>query len=468
MKRRNFGLMAASSAIALGAGLGGPRRASAAVAAAQADMLKTVLTPIGGERAGNADGSIPAWTGGLTQPPAGWTPDLPMPDLFANDTKILSIDASNMAQYADRLSEGVMAMMSKYPGFRIDVYPTHRTAAAPQWVYDNIYQNALNAQPEAGGARFGFTGAYGGVPFPIPNTSDPYEAGAEIVWNHCSRWVCEHFIYRPAVYLMSSGQLTLTAEYKLSAIYDYYQKSGSLASYSGWFYRTDYFGVAPPADAGEEIVSYQSTNPYSLPNVGWQLLNGQGRVRRNPDLQYDVPNSQTQGTINLDESFLVYGALNEFDWKLVGKKELYVPYNNNKINNITRADCGPNFINPDLIRWELHRVWIVEATLHPGQRNVIPHRRFYFDEDTWNACVSDEWDAQGNFWKASMGFQINRPDLPGTIFWNYVIYNLQSQNYVHELGFDVDAAPESRVIDFITVPSGNLFNPQAMAAQAQY
>jgi hypothetical protein len=434
-----------------------------------AGLLKTTLTPMGSERAGNADGSIPAWTGGLTQAPAGWTPDQRMPDLFASDPKILTINATNMAQYKDRLTDGVMEMMSRFPDFRIDVYPTHRTAALPQWVYDNIYQNALNTQPAQGGSRLGFSGAYGGYPFPIPDPNDPLEAGAQVMWNHSCRWQGSQFTYQPTTYSMANGVLTLLVKFNpLSYTFDFYQKNGNAANYSGWLNRGYYFGAAPPSSAGEEIIVYQPTDPLVNPQRGWELLNGQGRVRQLPELQYDVPNSQVQGITNYDESYLFYGALDRYDWRLLGKKEMYIPYNNNKAYPMSAADYGPNFMNPDLIRYELHRVWVVDATVHPGDRNVIAHRRYYFDEDTWTAVLTDSWDAQGNFWKTGLAFNINRPDVPGTIFWDACIYNLQSAEYAHAYAFDITQPDQYGVIDFTTIPSESLFNVQNMAARGQY
>jgi hypothetical protein len=467
MKRREFNLMTACSAAALGAGLGAPKRATAAVAAEQAALLKTTLTPFGAERAGNADGSIPAWTGGLTQVPAGWTPDQPMPDLFANEKPILRIDSSNMEQYKDRLSEGVMLMMQKY-GYYINVYPTHRTAAAPQWVYDNIYQNALNAQPAAGGTRLGFTGAYGGAPFPIPNQEDPYRAGGEIIWNHLVCWDGPHTKWDHCYYVMENGTLTLTTENRVWRYYNYYVQNENASTYGSYSCTQYQIGLAPAANQGAELVVWLPTNPLVTPEQGWEYLPGQGRVRRSPEIQYDIPEAEVDGITNYDESLMFYGSPDRFDWKLIGKKEMYVPYNCNKVVFMTREDCLPHFVNPEIIRWELHRVWEVEATLHPGARDVVPHRRIYFDEDTWIGVLGDEYDAQGNYWVQNNLFVINRPDVPGTCQYSFLQCNLQSRSYALQEGHSVDAATSARVIDYVTAPDVNLFNPQTMAARAQF
>jgi hypothetical protein len=455
-----------SSCAAIAAVLFGAHLAAAAVTPDQAALLKTTLTPMGSERAGSADGLIPAWTGGETTLPANYVPGQMMPDMYASDQKIVSIDASNMAQYADRLTPGVMAMMTKYPGFRIDVYPTHRSFAAPQWVYDNNYQNALNAQPDAGGARFGFSGAYGGIPFPIPD-ADPYQAGAEIMWNHNCRWEGSAYTRTIASYVMSHGVLTLASGYNVIQDSPYYQQGGSAATFSGWIRRFQIDFIAPPAINGQQLVELQPTDALKSPTEVWQYLNGQGRVRKAPELTYDTPSSSTDAVSNYDEYFVFYGAEDRYDWKYIGKKEIYIPYNNNKLAFTTAQDAHlPHFMNPDDVRWELHRVWVVDATLHPGDRNVVPHRRFYVDEDTWDATLADEWDAQGNIWKVDMMFTQTLPDIPATMYENAVAYNLQSDEYVSSGGPFGNAPyndPQSDV-----EPPAQKFNPQTLGAQDQY
>ncbi len=462
MKRRNFNLLTASSAAALSAGFGLPKQARAA----QAELLKTTLTPMGSNPAGNADGSIPPWTGGYTEIPAGWTPDQPMPDMFSADTPILKIDSSNMAQYQDRLADGVGVMMQKF-GYSINVYKTRRTAAFPQAVYDNIYNNAQTAQIAAGGARLGFSGAFGGFPFPIPDTSDPNVAGAQIVWNHLTNWRGYHFDYDPATYSMENGTLTNVNTSRLVINYDYYTAT-SLANYDGLYYRGWEYGYAPPSNAGSVVILRLPTNPSVQPEQAWEVLNGQGRVRKVPELQYDIPSATADGITNYDEVYNFFGAPDEYDWKLVEQKELYIPYNNNKSDYMQISDYLPHFINPDVTRWELHRVWVVDATLHPGRRNVTARRRLYIDEDTWAAVMVDEYDGQGNYWKFCQAFMNCKPNLPGTVMFSTVVYNIQAGSYLHEPGFDVTLPSSKRVVNYLSVPADNLFNPQAAAAAASY
>jgi hypothetical protein len=470
MNRRHFGLLAASSLGAISAGMGMPGRAKAAVSADKAALLKTTLTPFGAEKAGNADGTIPAWTGGLTTLPPGAVlggPNGLMPDFFASDEKIVSINAQNMAQYQDKLTPGVMAMMTKFPDFRIDVYPTHRTATGPQWVYDFTYQNALNAQANPGGARLGFSNAYGGPPFPIPDETDPLEAGAQIMWNHNSRWQSSNYTRTIASYVVSHGVLTLASGYYNRETSPYYQPDGSIATYNGFIRQFQIDFIAPPNINGQQLVELQPTDSTKSPTLVWQYLNGQGRVRKAPELTYDTPASSAADIGNYDEYFVFYGALDRYDWKLIGKKEIYVPYNNNKMMLSTAENAHlQHFLNPDVVRWELHRCWVVDATLHPGDRNVLPHRRYYVDEDTWHAMLGDTYDANGNMYKVPMIFMENRPDVPSTFYGNSVVYNLQTDEYV-TLGGAWNEAPYNGPL-VLTKPHDNVFNPQTLGASAAY
>ncbi len=466
MKRRKFGLLSAISAAALGVGAGFPKRARA-LTTADADKLKSTLTPVGAERAGNADGSIPAWTGeNLPLPPGGGPYGL-MPDFFASDAKIVSINAANMAQYQDRLTPGVMALMTKYPDFRIDVYPTHRTAIATQEVYDNAYLNVTRTHPVAGGSRLGSTGSYGAIPFPIPDQDDPLEGGAQVIWNHTCRWFGPYEFRNWANHTMISGQLVLTVGYTLNECHPNYFPGGSPENFIGWSSMGRYQVWGPAEAEGQAFVEYEPVNPTVNPVEIWEYLNGQGRVRKAPELQYDTPSSQNDDISNYDESTMWLGALDQYDWKLLGKKEIYIPYNNNKLTHATSAQgLLPETVNPDLLRWELHRVWVVEATLHPGKRNVLPHRFFYVDEDTWAVALNHAFDAQGNLFHVGVGCFENRPDIPGTISICSVIHNIQTGQYSTTEGIWNEAPLNQPLV--LTASPMEVFQPTQMAASEQY
>jgi len=463
MKRRTFGIMAGGTAAALAAGL--PKPARATVTADQAATLKTTLTPFGAEKAGNADGSIPAWTGGLTETAPGWTEGTQQPDYFASDAPLLTINAGNVAQYADMLPVGVVNMINKHSDFYVRVYPTHRTAAAPQWVYDNTYQNATSAQLDPRGGRFGFHGAYGGIAFPILDP-DPAIAGPQAIWNHLTRWDGANYKFVVSAYIISGGNISLGGLYWLKYHYPYYDQSGSLANFNGWYEYIHLDYIAPPVLVGQVLMEWSPTNALDSPSQAWELLNGQGRVRKAPELTYDTPTATGGGITNYDESYGFYGSPDRYNWTYVGKKEMYIPYNNNALaNSDPNKVIGPEFIDSSVCRFEKHHVHIVDAVLAPGERHTIPHRRVYIDEDNWHIAAVDEYDANGNYVKLCLEFNTNAPNLPGTVFLNSVVYNLQTNQYT--VGTGAFFNPQYPGIEF-GPQDPKLFNPQDIAAQGQY
>jgi hypothetical protein len=467
MKRRTFGLLASTSMLAIS----GLERSAFGQVAAVADpsLLKTTLTPMGSERAGNAAGTIPAWTGGMTQVPAGinWDPQTLPPDFFAGDAILYEIDSSNMEQYKNLLTEGVQTLIQTR-GFSLKVYPTHRTAAAPQYVYDNIAQNVTRSKLDPAGGRLGFTGGYGGYPFPIPDTTKPYDAGAQIVWNDSNKWTGLYLSQLLAAFVVQDGGEPILSSYGNDWFYyPYYDPNGSPATFQGYSYKFLGKTLGPAQLVGNEQVYFDTVNPAAQPIVGWELLSGQGRVRKAPEVEYDTPDSATDDEQNYDETDGFSGALNEYDWKYLYKTEMLIPYNNNKLFQTTVEDAhGPYFINPDVLRWELHRVWVVEATLHPGNRNVMVRRMLHIDEDTWVVGITDTWDANGNIYHCSMNANAVFPNLPGTIFSNSFLYNLQTGDYLFEGSFG-GRVPYSRPWSFEPIPMST-FDPQTMAAAAAY
>lgn len=396
----------------------------AAVSAEDAAKLKTTLTPFGAERAGNADGTIPAWDGGLTEAPAGYKSGDVRPDYFPDEKPLYSISAANMDQYADKLTDGVKGLMKKYPGYRIDVYPTHRTAAAPQWFYDNTLKNATSAKLTGDG--YTFEGAYGGVPFPL--TSNPLE----MILNHKTAWGRGESSISPSrCYTVTpNGKMSLVSVGTQNMQKPYLYGDGSLDSYKGYHTLGRYVQTAPASKAGEAILLHDPS--LEKKRIGlWQYLVGQRRVRRAPSVSYDTPDSVTSGMGFFDEAFMLFGPWDHHEYKLIGKKEIYIPYNNNKANAAAPEDLfTPNFMNPDLVRWELHRVWVIEANLAPGKRHVVAKRQFYLDEDTWQIILMDGWDAQGELWRMAYTLTLLAPDVPavvGDIAWG--AYNLQTGGY---------------------------------------
>ena len=402
--------------------------AQAAVSADEAAKLKSELTPLGAEKAANKDGTIPAWTGGHTAPTPGDIPGGRRGDPFKDDKPLFSITAKNMEQYAEKLSEGQKALLKKYPDtYRLDVYPSRRTAAAPQWVYDNTAKNATRAKLNGDVVE----GAYGGIPFPIP------KSGSEVMWNHLLRWRGTSWEFNVSQYqLTTDGKAVLTTDGIAAQQMPYYFQEGSSEQFAKnneyWFIRL--VNAGPPIRAGEAIVG--RVNVDGNKDQAWVYLTGQRRVRKLPNPCCDTPTPATAGVMSFDEVEVWTGRLDRFDWKLAGKKEMYIPYNGNKLLQ-PRTDAEvlmKNHLNPEHVRWELHRVWEVDATLRQGQRHQAPKSRYYCDEDTWVCVLGDRWDANGQLWKTLWAHTFVAPDLPGTPIGTFGFNDLLSgQGFVANL-----------------------------------
>jgi len=407
-----------------------PLAASAAVTADEAAKLKTMLTPMGAERAGNKDGSIPAWDGGVTKAPAGYQSGSPRPDPFPADKPVLSINAKNMDAHAARLSDGVKALMKKYPDFHIEVYPTRRSAAAPQYVYDNTFRNATQARLVDDGQ--GVEGAFGGIPFPIPK--DAYE----VILNHRLAWTGVNIQTPLRMWLMTAdGRRTLASGGVQTWRRPYYDPDITPEKFDG-YYQVGKFAVSEPGSkAGEAILAHDGMSA-TAPRGLWQYLVGQRRVRKAPAVGYDTPDAVTSGIGLFDEAFNLFGPIDKHKLKLVGKKELYIPYNNNRAALAKVTDLvTPNTLNPAVVRWELHRVWEVEATLLPGKRHVAAKRKYYIDEDSWQIILFDGWDAKGELWRTNYTLTLLAPDVPallGQVMWGG--YDLQSGAYYLNVSFN--------------------------------
>lgn len=379
--------------------------ATAAVTPEEAARLKTDLTPLGGERAGNADGTIPAWTGGYTTPMAGFKNGGRRGDPFAGDKPLFSITSANLAQHASKLTAGTQALLKKYPQtFRVDVYKTIRTAAAPQWMYDNTFKNATTAKLDGEVVK----GAFGGIPFPIPKSA------TEIIANNDLHWRGEAWQNDFRGYLITAdGQRVLSVE----GIGDFqmpYYANGLADKFTGDFWMLRLTNSGPPLRAGEAL-----TARYNLDHSRdgyWVYLTGQRRVRKLPNACCDTPAPATSGVASFDETDVLSGRQHRFDWKIVGKQEMYIPYNSNRLHVPTKDSdvVLARHLNPDHVRWELHRVWVVEGTLKAGQRHQAVKSTYYIDEDTWIAVLGDRWDANGQLWKTLWSHPVVLPDLPAT------------------------------------------------------
>ena len=367
-------------------------QALAAPSAEEAAQIGKTLTEFGATVAGNADGSIPAYdpAKALTKAPAGYAPQdprggFPYVDPYANEKPLFSITSKNMAQYADKLDDGNKALLTRYPEYRIDVYPTHRSAPPlPQWARDNTVKNIAKPRLEANG--LGLADAHAQVPFPIP------KSGAEAMWNFNTRFFRPYESGNFATYLIdTAGQKTLVTDSSVIYEHEYWDNSKSSSEFSNRLLNTN---KAPAAKSGSKDMRYTPLRLDQKSDSAWSYTPGQRRVRLAPEFKYDTVSAQYGGLITFDEINGFDGKMDRFDFKLVGKQEMYIPYNTYRTSGAaTDQLIRQGYANPDLVRWELHRVWVVEATLKPGQRHANPRKMFYLDEDSWSMALYDSYDA---------------------------------------------------------------------------
>jgi hypothetical protein len=396
----------------------------AAVSGEEAARLGKDLTPVGAQRAGNAAGTIPEWTGGITAPPPGWKPGDPRVDPFANDAKLYSIDRSNVAQYADKLSPGQVALIQQHDGYQMDVYPTRRSCGYPDWVYDATRKNATTAELDAD--QVYLASGWHPILFPIP------QSGAEAIWNHQYAFFTEgKFEYYATMTPTRNGEMTPT---RLKFTYDNRIFNPNVKSFEDAQGRSASLlleRTAPPRLAGQVVLVHEMVNDQRR---AWLYNPGQRRVLRAPTVAYDNPFDGTEGLMTNDQVRLFNGIIDRFDWKLVGKQELYVPYNAFKINfsrGMTYQEMfGPNYPRRDLIRYELHRVWVVEATRKPGVRHVFSKRVFYLDEDSWTALVSDSYDEDDKLWRVMEGLMVPIAEVPTCNIEGTFSFDLEAGRYV--------------------------------------
>ena len=399
--------------------------AGAKVSPEETARLGKDLTQMGAIRAGNVEGTIPAWEGGITQPPPGYKPGMHHPDPFADDQPRFTITAANVDQYREKLSPGQIAMFKRYPKtWKMTVYPTRRSASYPQVVYDAIIANATTAELVAGGN--GVVDAIRGVPFPIP------KAGVEVIWNHMLR-------YKGRSVQSTSGQVSPTASgaytfvlTERKAIFPYYWQDTTFEDIKKHYVYLLFNILSPARLAGFIGLGYDAINQVEYPRKSWTYNTGQRRVRRAPNVIYDNPASGTDGQRISDQEDMWNGPVDRYDWTLVGRKEVYVPYNSYKVHSdkLTYEEIiKPGHINPDVLRYELHRAWVVEAKLKEGTSHIFSRRTFYIDEDSWQILAVDQYDKRGELWRVSEAHVINYYEVPLLSTTLQVHYDLQNGRY---------------------------------------
>lgn len=399
-------------------------QAHAKVDSAQAARLSQDLTPLGGERAGNADGTIPAWDGGLAQPPANYQPGMHHPDPYSSDAMLYQVNSQNLAQYQTLLPAGLQALLEKNPAYFLQVFPTHRSAAAPQRIYDATRFNAQAAELISGGN--GVDGVAAGIPFPLPKT------GQEAIWNHIMRYRGDQisFVTNQAAVLSNGAYNLLKLERDIYFLYGREGVSPQDLDNTLFYYK--YKVVAPAKLAGSALVVQETLDQVLAIRKAWRFNRGERRVRRLPMLAYDTLQPDSNGMATADVVDAYNGAPDRYEWTLVGKQEMLVPYNSYAVHqkgipydNILLS----NTVNPELLRYERHRVWIVEADLRKGFSHPYTKRRFYIDEDSWQILAVDLYDKTGELSGVQESHPISYYDVPMFGSTLETIYDFKGERY---------------------------------------
>ena len=398
--------------------------ASAALSSADASRLGNDLTPLGGEKAGNADGSIPAWTGGITTAPAGYQVGQHHPDPFAADALKFTITGANADQHADKLSAGHLALLKAYPSYTMPVYASHRSASNPQRIYDATRYNATNAGLIAGGN--GIEGTAAGIPFPIP------QSGQEVIWNHITRYRGEQvrMVTNHAAVLKGGDYVLVKRERDLMFIYGREGLTPADLDNTLFFYK--YVVTAPSKLAGSALVVQETLDQVLAIRKAWRFNRGERRVRRLPMLAYDAMQPDTNGMATADVVDAYNGAPDRYEWTLVGKQEMLVPYNSYAVHQKGIAYekiLQAKHVNPELLRHELHRVWVVDAKLRKGFSHPYGARRFYLDEDSWQILAVDLYDKNGELVGLQEAHPISYYDIPTFFSTLETIYDFKGERY---------------------------------------
>ncbi len=412
----------AQSLLAASIGLLMAGSALAEMSAKEAERLGKDLTPIGAEKAGNKDGSIPAWDGGITKAPAGFDAAKGYINPFASEKPLYTITAANAAQYKDKLPPGTMEMLKRYPSFKLNVYPSHRTAAYPQKVYDLAKSEGVKTKLAAGGNGI-LNMDKTTVPFPIP------ENALEVQWNHQSRYYGGTWTrYNAEFPVQTNGAFTPVTRNETFAAPWALDKTEPNRLY---YYLSKLTG--PSNVAGDGILVHEPIDQVAEPRLAWAYNPGTRRVLRAPQIAYDSPGSGSDGLRTIDDYLGFVGAPDRYDWKLLGKKEMIISYNNFTLSDksLKYADIiQPAHMNSDMVRYELHRVWVVEATLKPGARHIYAKRVLYIDEDSWSVAHADQYDGRGELWRVRDVHLMPFYDQPMTWGIAEVLYDLQSRRYI--------------------------------------
>lgn len=388
--------------------------------ATAAPVVLASLTPIGAEVEGNAAGSIPAWNGGLL--PTAWPEDFTagaLMDPFPDDSPLFTITAENFREHADRLSAGHRALFGRDPDFRMPVYPTRRSVSFPE---------EIEAATAANRGRAKLRGvdrieqAVLGIPFVEPRS------GVEVLWNHRLRYRgdASDWRYTRATVFGDTRQVGEAREEMLSGYANLrWRERPDMHSWN-------FLRIKPAQDYPDYTsLWHDAVNLLDQPRRLWGGLSYWKPVRH-PPLGYDHVGLFTYRIRYFDMVDMFSGSFERYTFRLIGKQERYVPYNAYRLARQGSAALGSRHLDPAQARYELHRVWIVEASLRPDTGHAVRRRVFYVDEDSWSVLLVDAYDASGRLCRLQEGHLLPIYEHQAVEYAPLVTYDLVDNRYFAE------------------------------------
>jgi len=399
--------------------------ATAAVTHGEAEQLGQSLTPVGAEWVGNGS-DIPAWDGGLDQNLDGIRSGFHA-DPFQADAPVMRITADNMDSHLERLTAGQQALLKQYPSFYLEIYPSRRSASYPEYVYQALQDNARNSTLLPFGS--GVSGTVMSSPFPIPDN------GLEVLWNHTLRFRGHSLSYSAVSSVVTDTGQRMDTLRDYRVFVNYSEPDLAPEEVDNKIFMMTRKTLEPSSQSGRVVLVHETMDQISSPRKSWLYVPGQRRLRRTPDLAYDTPDPNNQSLRTIDQVDMFNGAPDHYDWVLLGKQEKYIPYNAYALHqgNVDLDEVlKKRHLNPSLLRYEPHRVWVIEATLRLGYQHKYAKRRYYLDEDSWSIVYAEEYDQSGDLLQVSEAHLINYFEVPLMYPTLEVTYDLQSGFYYAE------------------------------------
>jgi hypothetical protein len=381
-------------------------------------------------------------------------------DPFPDDKVEYIITASNVDKYKSLLTPGQIKLFETYPNtFKMNVYQTRRSASYPEHVYQAMRDNATRTELVEGGN--GIKQAAVGVPFPIP------KSGLEAIWNHTLRYRGESITREAgqAAPTASGGYTFIGLSETLLLPYNVKDASPKELEETNILFKFKQKVTEPARLAGTALLVHETMDQVKTPRQAWTYNTGQRRVRRAPNVAYDAPGTASDGLRTTDDFDMYNGAPNRYNWTLKGKQELLIPYNDYRLHSdkVKYADIlKPGHINPELVRYEKHRVWVVEANLKENTRHTYKKRVFYIDEDSWQVSVTDIYDNRDELYRVGMAHAINYYDVPTLWSTLDVFHDIQSRRYI-AIGLD----NETKMYDFSKKLNERDFTPAALRREGR-